>query len=615
MNILVFNCGSSSLKAEVVDTQSTAPLVELEVTRLGADDGSAAVEMTGFEQPRRVELADHAEALEWAAPKLTEELGGEVAIDGVGHRVVHGGETFTRPTRIADEVEAKIEELFDLAPLHNPANLAGIRAARERFGDVPHVAVFDTGFHSTLPTRAKTYAIDREVADEHGVRRFGFHGISHEYVAGLAAEHLEADLRELRMVTCHLGNGCSAAAVEYGSSMETSMGMTPLEGLVMGTRSGDVDPGALIHLMRREDWDVDRLDAFLNDESGLAGLSGVSNDLRDIKEAAAEGDDAARRAIQVFSHRVRKYIGAYAAVMGGIDAVVLTAGIGQNSALMRHRIGQRLEFLGARLDEDKNRRAEVDRERPVVDISTANSRCKLLVVATDEQRAIAEKTSKIVAELDRPAGGDKPHIPIAVSARHCHLTQETVEELFGEDYELTPRNELSQPGQFAAEETVRLIGPDGEFEKVRILGPTRDHNQVEISRTDEFRLGIDAPVRMSGDIDDTPGAVLEGPEGRVQLAQGLICARRHIHMRPEDAERFGVEHRDIVEVAVDTPEREVIFGDVVIRVSADYRLEMHIDTDEGNAANLTGGATGALVETDASGSLRRREVQYDEPAE
>jgi acetate kinase len=202
-----------------------------------------------------------------------------------------------------------------------------------------------------------------------------------------------------------------------------------------------------------------------------------------------------------------------------------------------------------------------------------------------------------------------------VSARHCHLTRETVEALFGEGYELTPKRELSQPGQFAAEERIRVIGPEGSFDRVRILGPVREEDQVEISRTDEFHLGIDAPVRMSGDIDNTPGAILEGPEGRVQLDKGVICAWRHIHMTPEDAERFGVDHRDVVEVAVDTPERDVVFGDVIIRVSPDYRLEMHLDTDEGNAANLVGGATGALVDTEALGRLQRRKVKYDESAE
>ena len=236
------------------------------------------------------------------------------------------------------------------------------------------------------------------------------------------------------------------------------------------------------------------------------------------------------------------------------------------------------------------------------------------MAATDEQRAIAEKTAQIVAKRDRPDAG-APAIPIAVSARHCHLTQETVEKLFGEGYELTPEKDLSQPGQFAAEERVKVIGPQGQFEKVRILGPVRDYNQVEIARTDEFKLGIDAPVRMSGDIENSPGVTLEGPAGQVQLKNGLICAWRHIHMTPEDAERFGVDHRDIVEVAVDTEERDLTFGDVIIRVSPDYKLEMHIDTDEANAGNLAPRAEGALVGTGAEGTMERRDVRYADAAE
>lgn len=614
MNILVLNCGSSSIKADVVDTRRPEPVRTLEVSRLGDEDGTCVVE---FGPPLRTETVDataHGDALEWALPELVVDVPDEVELQGVAHRVVHGGETFTRPVRIDDQVEHKIEDLFGLAPLHNPANLAGIQAARRLLPDLPHVAVFDTGFHSTLPSRVQTYAIPRDVAAEYDIRRFGFHGISHEYVAKRAADFLDTDLRDLRIVTCHLGNGCSAAAVEYGSSVETSMGMTPLEGLVMGTRSGDVDPGALVHLLRQEDWDVDRLDDFLNRESGLAGLSGVSNDLRDIQAAAEEGDEDARQAIQVFSHRVRKYIGAYAAAMGGIDAIVFTAGIGQNSALMRHRIGQRLDFLGAQFDEERNRDAEVDRGQPVVDISTPNSRCKLLVVRTDEQRAMAETAAKLVSGRDRPESGEVS-IPVAVSARHCHLTDDAVETLFGEGYKLTPRRELSQPGQFAAEETVEVVGPDGSFEKVRILGPTRSHNQVEISRTDEFHLGIDAPLRCSGDVENSPGATLVGPEGRLQLDCGVICAWRHIHMTPEDADRFDVGDRDHVEVRVDTGGRDTVFGDVLVRVDSDYRLEMHIDTDEANAAGIESGQHGTLLGTERSGQIVRRDSRYDDVQE
>lgn len=612
MNILVINCGSSSIKAAVVDSHSGAVASSLRVERLEDGQAGATLELDG--QAHQLDTDSHEAALGEALSRLVDQLGDGVRIDGVGHRVVHGGRKFDRPVIIDDDVVATIEELSPLAPLHNPANLAGIRAAQQIFGDLTHVAVFDTAFHRTLPRRAKLYAIPPELAEAEQIERFGFHGVSHQYVAMKAAEYFHADVRDLRIITCHLGNGCSVAAVEYGRSIETSMGMTPLEGLVMGTRSGDIDPGAIIHLLRQEGFDADRVDDLLNRESGLAGLSGVGNDMRDIEKRAADGDERCRMAIQVFAHRVRKYIGAYAAVMGGVDAIVFTAGIGQNSALMRQRIAQRLEFLGARFDPHKNREIGVDRDNPVASFSADPSRCQLLAVATDEQHGIASQAAQIIARRQCPAETDLT-IPIAISARHVHLTQETVEKLFGEGHELTPRNPLSQPGQFASEETVTLVGPKTSIEGVRVLGPTRDHNQVEISRTDEFALGIDAPVRGSGDIENTPGITLEGPAGTVDLEKGLICALRHIHMTPADAEAFGVNHGDMVEVKVTGGERDLTFGDVLIRVKSTYALEMHIDTDEGNAANLGRSAEGVLIETGGEAAIQRRRTRFDDAAE
>lgn len=606
MHILVLNCGSSSIKAHVVDHYSGQHLLAMSVERLTAQ---TPVIHLGGQKHKLPEGTDHQQALEVALPKLLDHLPEAIELRGVGHRVVHGGANFSHPVRITDEVEKTIESLSDLAPLHNPINLAGIRAARAVLPDLCHVAVFDTAFHATLPTRARAYALPQELVDDADLRRYGFHGISHGYVAQLAADHLQADLRELRLITCHLGNGASVCAVEYGRSIETSMGLTPLEGLVMGTRSGDIDPGILIHLLRNHDFDVDALDELLNKESGLAGLSGRSNDMRDIQEKAAEGDEQCRLAIQVFAHRLRKYIGAYAAVMGGVDAIVFTGGIGENSAIIRHRVAQRLDFLGAHLDEDENRTCTIDDDHPVARVSTATSRTHLLAVRTDESHAIAGGVSQLLLAQDQLRG--QRAIPVAISARHLHLRQETVERLFGKGYELTPRNDLSQPGQFAAEETVRVIGPRNEFKEVRILGPTRDINQVEISRTDEFFLGIDAPVRASGDIENTPGITLEGPDGRVTLDQGVICAWRHIHMTPDDAEHFGVADRDVVEVAVSSGDRDLVFGDVLVRVSPNYALEMHIDTDEGNAANLGRDATGSLVSTEGTASLRRRKTTFD----
>ncbi len=608
MHIVVINCGSSSIKADVLDHFSGRSASSMTVERI--QESSPVAEIDGEPLSLASGLSGHGAVLEDALPRFLDNLPADIEISGVGHRVVHGGERFRNPVRIDDEVESAIEELCELAPLHNPANLEGIRAARSILPDIDHVAVFDTAFHATLPTRARAYALPGDLVEKGDLRRYGFHGISHGFVAQRAAEYLDTDLRDLRLITCHLGNGASVCAVEYGRSIETSMGLTPVEGLVMGTRSGDVDPGILIHLMREEGYDADDLDDLINRKSGLRGLSGITNDMRDIQQMAAEGNDRCRLAIQVFSHRLRKYIGAYASVMGGVDAIVFTAGIGENSALIRHRVAQRFQFLGAHLDEDRNREIEVNTDNPVERISTATSRTHLLVIQTDESYAIAEDTSQLVLGKDRL--DDHRPIPVAVSARHIHLRQETVEKLFGEGYELTSRNPLSQPGQYAAEETVDVVGPKDRINSVRILGPPRNIDQVEIARTDEFLLGVDAPVRASGDIDNTPGILLEGPAGKVELKNGVICAWRHIHMTPEDAEHFGVDDRDVVEVAITGGDRDLVFGDVLVRVSPDFKLEMHIDTDEANAANLCPKtARGMLISTPGQAQLRRRKTTFD----
>jgi acetate kinase len=608
MYILVINCGSSSVKAAVVHHKTGEHVLDLKIERLGQQGRATAQIGGGAVEPC---AHTHEEAMQAFIPRLLAALPAGVVVEGVGHRAVHGGTEFTEPVRIDDAVIAKIEGLATLAPLHTPANLAGIRTGRALLPDVPHVAVFDTAFHATLPRRASTYAIPQDIAAKHGIRRYGFHGTSHAYVANKAAEFLGEDVRNLRIITCHLGSGASVCAVEYGRSVETSMGMTPLEGLVMGTRAGDIDPGVLLHLMRVEGLTVDELDELLNKKSGLAGLSGVSNDMRDLERRAAEGDDACRMAIQVFTHQVRKYIGAYAAVMGGVDAIVFTAGIGENSETVRHRIAQRLDFLGAYLDEDLNRDARVSKKTPVLELSNRRSRVKILAIHTDELHAIAEHAAHLVMELDRTKSAQRT-IPVAVSARHVHLRQETVEALFGPGYKLTELRPLSQPGQYACNEVVTLIGPKRKIEKVRVLGPVRPEDQVEISRTDEFFLGVDAPVRASGDIANTPGIVLEGPAGRVEIKEGVICAWRHIHMHPDDAEHFGVKDKDVVEVEVGEPGmRSLIFKDVLIRVSPKFKLEMHIDTDEGNAAELTSDAQGALVSTLGQAQLKRRRIEYD----
>ncbi len=546
---------------------------------------SGEVLLTGKVERVNTLAGGHAEALSEILEKAR-----EFDPQAVGHRVVHGGRKFSESARIDETVLQAIEACVPLAPLHNPANLAGIVAAREALPGLPPVAVFDTAFHARMQSRARSYALPRDVVEKHGIERYGFHGSSHSCVSARAAEFLGRPLRELRLISCHLGNGASVCAIEFGTSVETSMGMTPLEGLVMGTRSGDLDPGAVLRLC--ESLGVAETDTLLNRKSGLAGVSGLGNDMRDIESKAAEGHEGARLALKIFSHRVRKYIGAYAAVMGGVDAVILTGGIGENSASMRGRILQRLEFLGVRIEPDANIDARVSEANPVADISSHSAGARALVVATNEELTIARET----ARLARPVAPARDlSIDIAISGRHVHLDRATMNLLFGEDSELEVYKTISQPGQFAAVQKVNLVGPRSRIDGVRVLGPLRSKNQIEVSRTDEYKLGVDAPIRDSGKVEGSAPIILEGPKGRVALTEGLICARRHIHMTPEDAQQFGVENGDEVEVAVTGGPRDLTFGDVLVRVKSSYLLEMHIDTDEANAAELSAGDEGDLV--------------------
>jgi acetate kinase len=366
------------------------------------------------------------------------------------------------------------------------------------------------------------------------------------------------------------------------------MGLTPLEGLVMVTRSGDIDPAIVTHLMRKG-LSADEIDHLLNRESGLKGLSGLSGDTREIADAANAGDRKAMLAAETFTYRLRKYIGAYYAALGGLDVLVFTGGIGENAAGVRSMACQDLWSLGILIDAVKNRavRGPLD---GVIDISHPDSKVKVLVIHSDASRMIARETIRILGyeQITQQIQASQIPIPIGVSAHHVHLSQEHVEQLFGQGHELTPKAPLAQPGQFAAEERVRLIGPRGTIDRVRVLGPARDETQIEISRTEGYVLGINAPIRMSGDLTGTPGLNLEGPEGRVEINEGVIYAHRHIHMRPTDARRFGLQDRDVVRVRVEG-DRELIFGDVVVRVSPQYALEFHLDTDEANAAELNSG--------------------------
>jgi len=572
MRILVVNVGSSTVK--------------LSVTEMSAGDQIFKAELPIGKK--------NVEEVLGSIPALLEAERVQ-AIEAVGHRVAHGAERFREATRIDDSVLTAIESLSPLAPLHNPPAIAGIRVARACWPGVPQVAVFDTAFHGDMPPQATTYAVPEEWRQA-GVRRFGFHGTSHKYVMERVAQALETSPRDLRIVSCHLGNGASLCAIERGISVDTSMGMTPLEGLVMGSRSGDVDPGLAGHLHRVLGISAEEVEDALYRRSGLAALSGLGNDLREVEAAAAEGDTRAQLALAVYAYRARKYVGAYAAAMGGLDVLAFTGGIGENSASMRRRICDRLEFLGLRLDEEANSALHLEGFE-AAELQHAHSRVRVIVTQTREQWMIAREVHHLLAWERTSRMDDVPAIPVAVSARHVHLVQDSVEALFGSGYHLRKARDLSQPGIWAAEETVDLIGPRGSIRGVRILGPCRNSNQIEVSVTDAFALGIDVPVRISGDLAGTPQLRLQGPIGTIRTG-GLIVAQRHIHMGPEDARAHHLEDGDLADVELGSRDRTTLFRDVMIRVSPDFRLEMHIDTDEANAAGISHGGQGELTPTD-----------------
>lgn len=596
--ILVLNVRHSSLKYHLFDTANELNNVEGLVENIG-QDGATLYHVTGKGQKTlSVKGLDHRQIIEKALELLMDPEVGVIKdkreISAVGHRVVHGGEKYSNAVIIDQQVLEDIRKASYLAPIHNIWNILGIEVAMELLPEVPHVAAFDTAFHQTMPEYAFRYAIPEELYTEHKIRRYGFHGLSHQYAGLQAAAYLKRPFSRLKMITCHLGTGSSICAIDHGRSIDTSMGLTPLEGLIMCTRSGDIDPAVVTYLMKHKGMSPDEIETMLNMESGLKALSGTSGDMRDVAAAANSGDRRAMMAAQAFAYRVRKYIGAYFAALGGLDALVFTGGIGENSAGIRALACQGLWHLGILIDEVRNRQVDVSRNG-VYDISDPHSKVKVLVVHSNPARMIARETLRVLGyrDISEMMRRQKRPIPIAVSAHHVHLSPEHVEALFGEGYTLTPAFELSQPGQYACEETVTLVGPRREIPRVRVLGPPRGETQVEISRTEEFQLGINAPVRMSGDLEGTPGLIIRGPKGEVKLDKGVIIAHRHIHMSPEDALLFGLKDKDVVMVRVEG-DRELIFGDVIVRVHPNFRLEMHVDTDEGNAAQLGPNAIGYL---------------------
>jgi acetate kinase len=405
MKVLVLNCGSSSVKFQVIETSlemieanADSTLARGLVEKIGLSDSRLAIDVEGRKPYQEIsEILEHRTAVERVLKVLVHPEHGVLKsvkeLEAVGHRVVHGGEKFASSVLVTPEVEAMIEECVVLAPLHNPHNLRGLTAARALLPGVPHVAVFDTAFHQSMPPKAFIYGLPYELYSRHAIRRYGFHGTSHRFVAIRTAKLLGRPLEDVRIVTCHLGNGCSMAAVDRGHSVDTTMGFTPLEGLLMGTRSGDLDAAILPWVMTMEDVTLSQLNAMLNKHSGLYGISGVSSDMREIEHARATGNKRAHLAFDIFCYRIRKYVGAYAAAMGGIDAVTFTGGIGENSSLVRQTSIAGMEFLGIELDEEANRAAPRGKE---VLVSKAGSRVAVALIPTNEERVIARDTVRVL---------------------------------------------------------------------------------------------------------------------------------------------------------------------------------------------------------------------------
>ena len=400
MKILELNCGSSSVKYKLIDLQDNGQniLAEGGVEKIGLPDSFLKFKFNGEKVSIETSMPNHDVAIRIILDNLTSAKYGCIKdyneIEAVGHRVVHGGEKFNSSVLITDEVIAKVKECYDLAPLHNPVNIAGIEAISSILPDVPQVGVFDTAFHQTMPDYAYMYALPYEAYEKYGVRRYGFHGTSHRYVSRRACEFLGVDYNSKKIITCHIGNGGSITAIKDGKSIDTSMGLTPVEGLMMGTRCGDVDPAAILYLEQKENLDANGMQALINKKSGVAGVSGVSSDMRDIEAAIKQGNKRAALALQMYEYRIAKYIGAYAAALNGVDIIVFTGGVGENQIVTREQVCKQIEFLGVDLDNEANQIRGEEKE-----ITKPGSKVRVVIIPTDEEYMIACDTKEIVSKL------------------------------------------------------------------------------------------------------------------------------------------------------------------------------------------------------------------------
>ena len=396
MKILVINCGSSSLKYQLIDMENEGVLAQGLVERIGIEGSILTQKVNGEKYIVKEPMESHKDAIRLVLEALVDEKHGVIKnmdeISAVGHRVVHGGEKYSKSVLVDDDVMAYLEECVKLAPLHNRPNIIGIEACKALMPNTPMAVVFDTAFHGTMPKEAYSYALPYELYKEHGIRKYGFHGTSHKYVSGKVAEVLGKDIKDLKIVTCHLGNGVSLTAVKNGKSIDTTMGFTPLAGMPMGTRSGDIDPAIVIYLIKELGYSVDEVNEILNKKSGILGISGLSSDFRDVRDAAyKKGDERSLLAIDIYTYKIRTQIGAYAAAMGGLDVIVFTAGIGENADMIREGCLKNLEFLGVYLDKEKNKQ-----NGEIAEISKDDSKVKVFVIPTNEELMIAKETMELL---------------------------------------------------------------------------------------------------------------------------------------------------------------------------------------------------------------------------
>ena len=396
MKILVINCGSSSLKYQLIDMENEGVLAQGLVERIGIEGSILTQKVNGEKYIVKEPMESHKDAIRLVLEALVDEKHGVIKnmdeISAVGHRVVHGGEKYSKSVLVDDDVMAYLEECVKLAPLHNRPNIIGIEACKALMPNTPMAVVFDTAFHGTMPKEAYSYALPYELYKENGIRKYGFHGTSHKYVSGKVAEVLGKDIKDLKIVTCHLGNGVSLTAVKNGKSIDTTMGFTPLAGMPMGTRSGDIDPAIVIYLIKELGYSVDEVNEILNKKSGILGISGLSSDFRDVRDAAyKKGDERSLLAIDIYTYKIRTQIGAYAAAMGGLDVIVFTAGIGENADMIREGCLKNLEFLGVYLDKERNKQ-----NGEIAEISKDDSKVKVFVIPTNEELMIAKETMELL---------------------------------------------------------------------------------------------------------------------------------------------------------------------------------------------------------------------------